>query len=353
MLVATLAVVLGGCGAGGRDTAERSADPPHVSAPATMAPDGSVPWVDEPGAEPEFATLPPQRRPVAPTDVPCAAGQLSARLDRWAPKLLHDDEGRLVGNAGLLGIVDVRNASSAACRLRGEVPVTLRVDGERLNLTYVHRVNEAGRAQTTSMRPGDHATLRLDWSSPFCADARGDQALEIDLPDSGGVLRAAVAHPTQPICPEDVEPHSGSVLSAGVFDEPPRPTGATSPLNRLRVSVRTSHHAVAGRRLHYEAVLRNPTADPIALRPCPGYGQERFSMATAAHDAPVNDRQVYRLNCRPVHAVPPHGRVRFQMVVAVPRALRPGRRFGVTWHLLGPGIDGSDALGGGFTVAVR
>lgn len=353
ILVATLGVVPGGCGAPEPDASDHAVRPPRVSAPATLAPDGSVPWVDEPGARLEFATRPAQRRPVDSSDPPCTAGQLTASLERWAPKLLHDDEGGLVGNAGLLAMVDVRNAGTAACRLRGEVPVTLHVDGDRVDLTYLHRVNDAGRTQTTSMRPGDRASLRLDWSSPFCGDARGDQALEIELPDKGGTVHAGVGHPAQPICPGAVEPHRGSVLAAGVFDEPPRPAGATSPLNRLRVSVHTSHRAIAGRALRYEAVLRNPTGDPIPLSPCPGYGQGRFSLATAADDEPVNDGQVYRLNCRPVHAVPPHGRVRFQMVVRVPQALRSGRRFNVTWQLLGPGVDASESLRDGVTVAVR
>jgi hypothetical protein len=203
------------------------------------------------------------------------------------------------------------------------------------------------------MRPGDRATLGLDWSSPFCGDARGDQSLEIELPHGGGTLRAGVAHAAQPICPGNVEPHRGSVLAAGVFDEPPRPAHASSSLNRLRVSIHTRRPAAAGRRLRYETVLRNPTGDPIALRPCPGYGQERFSPATAAGEEPINDRQVFRLNCRPVHAVPAHGEVRFRMVVRLPQALRAGRRFSVTWELLGPGVDASESLRGGFTVTVR
>jgi hypothetical protein len=353
ILIVALGVLPAGCGVRDQGSSGRSAGPPRVSAPATLAPDGSVPWVDEPGTQREFAARLPQRRRVDPGGEACTADQLTARLERWAPKLLHDDEGNLVGNAGLLAMIDVRNTSGATCLLRGEAPVTLRVDGKRLSLIYVHRVNAAARRQTTSVRPGARATLRLDWSSPFCGDARGDQSLEIELPQSGGTVRARVAHPAQPICPGNVEPHRGSVLAAGVFDEPPRPAQASSPLNRLRVSIHARRPPAAARRMRYETVLRNPTDDPIALRPCPGYRQERFSPATAAHDQPLNDGQVFRLNCRPVHAVPAHGEVRFGMVVWLPKALRAGRRFSVTWELLGPGVDASESLRGGFTVTVR
>jgi hypothetical protein len=137
ILIAALGALLVGCGA----------PAPDVSAPATLSPDGSVPWVDEPGSEAELATPPPRRRPIDPGAPACAARDLSARLPRWAPKLLHDDEGKLVGNAGLLAMVDIRSASTTACTLRGEVPVTLRAGGTRVDLTYVHNVDDAGRDQ--------------------------------------------------------------------------------------------------------------------------------------------------------------------------------------------------------------
>lgn len=321
--------------------------------PATLSADGSVPWGGEHGGEAEFATPPQHRRPVDPGAAPCRARALTARLPRWAPKLLHDDEGKLVGNTGLLGMVDVRNTSTTACTLRGEVPVTLRAGGAPVDMTYVHRVNDAGRNQTTTMRPGDRATLRLDWSSPFCGDAGGRQVLTIDLPQGGGTLRAAVARPGRPICSADGVTLRSSVLAAGVFDEPPRTTELNSPLNRLRVRMHARGQAVAGRTLRYEVVLRNPTARPIALRPCPGYLQERFSLATAAGDEAVDDAQVYRLNCRPVASVPAHGAIRFQMRVEVPDGLRPGRRFSVTWRLLGPRTAGSESLIDELALAVR
>jgi hypothetical protein len=203
------------------------------------------------------------------------------------------------------------------------------------------------------MRPGDHATLRLDWSTPFCADARGHQVLAIDLPQGGGTLRAAVTRPAQPICSADGVTPRSSVLAAGVFDEPPRTTVLGSPLNRLRVRVHAIGPAVAGRVLRYEAVLRNPTGRPIALRPCPGYAQAGFSLATAAGDEAVNDARIYRLNCRPVGAVPAHGRLRFQMRVQVPDRLRPGRRLSVTWGLLAPRLAGSESLRDELTLVVR
>jgi hypothetical protein len=73
------------------------------------------------------------------------------------------------------------------------------------------------------------------------------------------------------------------------------------------------------------------------------YAQKRFSKGDAAGEA-VNDFKLYRLNCRPVRAIPAHGSVRFAMVAEVPSPLEPGRRFSVTWRLLAPAWTRAGAM---------
>jgi haloalkane dehalogenase len=72
-----------------------------------------------------------------------------------------------------------------------------------------------------------------------------------------------------------------------------------------------------GGSITYHVVLGNPTGRAIPLDHCPRYAQERFSIGDATHQA-VNEFKLYRLNCRPVRAIPAHGSVRFAMVAEMP-----------------------------------
>ena len=125
--------------------------PPRVSVPATLLPDGTVPWVNEPAAESEVQAPPPVRQPVDPDAKPCAAAQLSATLPRCRTNIHRDDAGKEIANAGLLGFVEARNTSDRTCSLQGETP--------------------AERCATTRS---------------------GRQVLDLDLPNGGGHLPAHV-----------------------------------------------------------------------------------------------------------------------------------------------------------------
>ena len=113
-----------------------------------------------------------------------------------------------------------------------------------------------------------------------------------------------------------------------------------SPLNPVTARLQPGEAAGPGDAITYHVVLGNPTSRPISLDDCPAYAQERFSAADATHEG-VNDFKLYRLNCRPVRAIPAHGSVCFAMVAEVPSTLEPGRRFGVTWRLRAPRLDPS------------
>lgn len=345
--------VHGGAGIAGVTTTKPV--PPRVSVPATLLADGTVPWVDEPAGESEFALPPPARRPVDQGAKPCTATQLSATLPRWTVHIIRDDAGNEIGNAGLLGFVEVRNTSDRGCTLQGETPAALLVDGRRLDLLYSHAINKEGRMRVTMVPLGEMAALRLDWSTPYCAGPRsGRQVIDLDLPSGGGHLLAPVRDSVWPICTRsELHPEYTSTLSTSGWDEPAKPSPPfDSPLNPVTARLQPGRAAGPGHTITYHVVLSNPTGHPIPLDDCPGYIQERFSRGDATHEA-VNDHQLYRLNCRPVHAIPAHGSVRFAMVVEVPSTLEPGRRFDVTWRLLARGLDPNKShTYGVFSIAV-
>jgi hypothetical protein len=147
-------VALAACGsrAGGAGAPSSPALPPTVSAPATLLPDGTVPWVDEPAGEREFSLPPPARR-VDPNAKPCLAGDLRGELTQWTAP----------GNSGepgvpqreppkLIGYARVANTGQQTCRLHGEVDTRLRDRTGELKIGYSHNVNDEAE-QTQDHRP--------------------------------------------------------------------------------------------------------------------------------------------------------------------------------------------------------
>jgi hypothetical protein len=356
LAAALLLGAVAGLGCGEEEEGERPAPAPPAGA-ATLLPDGTVPWIDEPAAEQELAPPDPNRHRPSPGEAagapPCTAAALAGELARWSRKRQRDDFGKVLGDNGLLGFVRVRNTGRAACRLRGEVPARLLAGGRPLDIATAHGVVAAARARAIALGPGEAAELRLDWSSPFCGEARGRQVLELTLPEAGGRLRAPVRRAAEPPCfARETEPARSSVLASGVFEYPRVATPLSSPLNRLRARVIAGRPVAAGQVLTYHVVLSNPTRRAIALRPCPAYLQERFSLATAGRDDAVNDAALYRLNCAPRRSIAAGGRQRYEMRVQVPAQLRSGRRFSVAWGLRARGLAGGGRLQGGFEVAI-
>lgn len=352
-LLLTTSASLGGCAEGPATTTRPSAGP-SVSAPATRLPDGTIPWVDEPTTAEEFVQQPPARR-VDPHAQPCTAAQLRGVLTRWE-KPSNNDGGGLMVEPGiadasyLIGTVRVTNTGHLSCRLRGESNARLHDDAGEIKIGYSHDVNDEAAALITILPPAGDAKLRLDWSAPFCHRTKGRLALHIDLPEQGGVLIAPVRDTRKPPCsghPDAPTTATGN-LRTSTFTEHHRPLRFDSPLRHLTTAVEPATSARSGEPITFHITLRNPTDRAISLRPCPGYVIERFSRGSANVSA-VNDHQAYRLNCRPVEAVPAEGSVRFEMRVTVPSAMA-GRRLDVGWQMIAPRLG--MPLWEGFDVAV-
>ncbi|WP_216214030.1 hypothetical protein [Amycolatopsis aidingensis] len=348
-------MLLAGCGAGEAGPGSAEPLPPRVSAPATLLPDGTVPWVDEPAGESEFRA-PPRERRTDPDAGPCQAGQLRGELTSWlSPGNTDGGEHTVRAQAGakLIGYAKVTNTGRENCRLRGEVDTRLRDRNGEVPIGYSHAVNREGAQRVTIVPPGKAAELRLDWSGPFCAPVDGPLELAIHLPEDGGELRAPVRTDKTPPCGRGgTGPQSTSHLAASSFDEPARETTPDSPLSVLRATIEPVPAGKAGELVTYHVRLANPTGSAVSLDPCPGYLQERFSLGN--HQvAAVNESELYRLNCRPVTEIPANGSVRFAMGLRIPAELAPGRKLSVSWRLLAPGLAGEPGLRGGFELTVR
>jgi hypothetical protein len=328
-----VSLAIAGCGSRqGAASPGETPIPPRVSAPATLLPDGTVPWVDEKAGEREIQVP----NPVQPgrRDAPaCKAGQLTVSMKDWQQLPTTDSEtGKGIPGAGMIGTVQARNSSGSDCTLQGEVPARLLVEGQVQPLGYSHTVNDAARQRVTPVGTGASAELRLDWSAPYCGSRTGTQQVELTLPHNGGTLRVPVRRPRWPNCTRsELHPELASYLSSGAFDVPGFTPPMNSPLNKLKVKLEPGRPARAGQRYIYRIDVINPTGTAVPLNPCPGYSQERFSMGDADHQA-VNDFTLYRLNCRPVHQVPAHGQIRFEMVTQIPSGIT-GRSFAVTWKM--------------------
>jgi hypothetical protein len=330
-----IALAVSGCGTNAGDGL-----PPRVSAPANLEPDGSVPWVDEPAGLREFEFKPVARPPLEGAP-PCRADQLDGTLERWTRKGSSDGAGTPPvrdGPAGLFGLIEVRNASSSPCAFAGLAGVRLFIAGRPARVRARSAASDEALRRVVPMRPGDRASLRVDWSPPYCG-ARGSQRLEVSLPQDGGTLTVPVVRAATPVCSRvETHPELASVLSTSLFDVPPV-TPPASPLDPLRASVELPPEAAApGGPLRFAVRLRNPTDEPIALDPCPGYMISRFALSTGPEPG-LNDTRLYRLNCRPVETVPAGEAIRFRMQTAIP-ARGPGSDgMQLTWSLLAPGLS--------------
>jgi hypothetical protein len=329
---------LAGCGTAKGDGggSGRTVTPPRprVSAPATLAPDGTVPWVEEPAVDGDFAraTLPP-----APTTGPtCRASQLKGVLDHWIHKSTGGEVNDPVMDASLYGFALLTNTSGKACTLHGIPDVRLSSHGTRVRLD---QGGSKGEDAVVGLPPGGKAHFRLDWGAPFCPDqatAAGPYALVADL-DGTGEVAVRLADPDVPGCAhDDLHPQVRSFLTPGPVEDgdvqPSRP--ATSPLSVLTARAGdVPEHVRPGGTADFTVTLANPTAKAVPLAGRPGFHLDVLCKGAPGTEG-LSTQKVYLLNNRPVHSVPAHGSVRFAVRAKIPAAPAfPGPELDITWRL--------------------
>jgi hypothetical protein len=298
----------------------------------------------------------------------CRHDQLAGRLDKWWKPIPGAGGGGPMGGrvqaplaereaAGghLMGEVDIHNTSGRDCTLQGEVDVRLYSGGAEVPIQYSHHTNDEARQRVVAVPAGGAATLRVDWTGPYCGSAGPPYELLINLPNGGGELRAPVAPADTPTCSHsETHPEITSFLSSGGFSSPAvtdPESEMDSPLRALKASVAGPATGRPGERLAYTVTLTNPGDQPVSLLPCPGYLQEVHSEGDSSAPG-FSGSQLYRLNCRPADHIQPHGELRFEMVVSVPGELRPGRTVHVTWRAVTRQRLPSEALVGVFALQV-
>jgi hypothetical protein len=335
VVVVALVVAAAGCArSGGRD---EGADPPRprVSAPATLNPDGAVPWVDERATEDDFS---PQRTPVPKATGPtCRAADLSADAPPWIHKSTNQEAYNPLLDASLYGYVNLTNHGPAGCTLAGIPAVTLSAQERDLLVP----TDQLGTATPVGLPPGGSASFRLDWSAPYCHPERPD-AMRVELPGGAGVLDLRLTDATVPGCvhqeihPEAVESSlSVSSLQSGAYV--PSTSAGSNPYAGLTAVITGTPATVrAGDRVTFAVTVRNPTAAPVSLLSGrPGFTIGVFCLGTNGETG-VNQTIAYLLNNRAVTAIPAGDAVTFDMVASVPgdRPL-PGPTLTITWRMLG------------------
>lgn len=333
----TLALAVTGCGTvHGTATTMPSTMPARVSAAATLGPDGTVPWVDEPATEADFTTA---VRPAPATGPTCRASQLDATLPRWIHKSTGGEVNDPVMEASMYGFAVLTNTSHTACRLDGLPKVRLASGGVPLDLIQGGSRNDG---PAVGLPPGGKANFRLDWDAPFCPASHGPYTLDAKLPGAGDVA-VRLADPSVPGCArDDTHPDLASSLTPGPIsagDGQPRPP-VVSPLRNL--TARATHlpaRVRPGRSVDFDVTLSNPTGTDVSLAGRPGFTLEVTCTGTNGRQGLSDGFKEYLLNNRPVTRVPAHGSVRFAIRAAVPEASSfPGPQLSITWRMITRGL---------------
>lgn len=364
--VLAVAVVIGGCGAQVAGSGRLAPAPASVSVPAfpaTLNPDGTVPWVSAPAVNPLLTPAPAPPPAVGPT---CTAGQLRGVLPAWVSGQASNDGGMdPLAAASLHGWVNLTNISASPCTLDGVPAVTLMSHGVPV------QVDDArfGTSQAAEVGLPAHGTanFRIDWGAPYCPGQSGPYP---GPPDRGPFsLRAVVdgltldiaVHSTaSPGCTlEDTHPNvtTSSVVTSPIGPgavTPGPPAAKPSPLRALRATAKDYPGRITpGHLLTFVITLANPTNAAVSLTgpPRPGYGIGAYCARTPSRPG-YQFVKKYSLNNRPRPAVPAHGSVRFAMDLAIPAIACPTARLSITWqsvlsgYLQGPHTAFTVALSG-------
>jgi hypothetical protein len=342
--LAALAGTVAGCGtrdgtppAASRPPTVPSSPSAQVPAAATLAPDGTVPWVNEPAGDNDFAT--PTTPPPVPTGPTCKASQLNGTLTHWTHKSTGGEVNDPTMDGSLYGYAVLTNTSHAACHLHGIPTLRLAADGTAVPLGH------SGSRDTDSavgLPPGGKANFRMDWDAPYCPASQGHYTLNADLPGAGDVP-VVLADQTVPGCThDDLHPDLASFLTPGPVSsgdaQPAKPV--TSTLSSLTARAEVARKDISpGQTLDFTVTLSNPTGKEVSLAGRPGFTLDVLCTGTQGREGISNGTKAYLLNNRPVHGVPAHGSVRFAVRAAVPKAPSfPGPKLYITWRMITQGL---------------
>jgi hypothetical protein len=330
-----------------------------VSAPATLLPDGVVPFVDEPADESEFDGTPPSHPAPPPAKGPsCSARQLTGTLSKWISKASNVDSTQGADPtmlASQYGFVVVTNVSKSACTLTGRVDAELVDLAGTVPMDYNNHGDDAFARQVVGVPAGAHASLRLDWSAPFCGTISRPLSVRVSLANGGGSLTAPVTDETVPPCSH---PKNRPGVTGGLFIGTFAPGDVNpealpvSPLAVLRVSVLTHpDHGRAGQPIRYVVSVANPTGSAVVLSGSIGFGEfiaSRGGQGVEPFQYAIN----YRLNRRVITSITANATVRYEVILVVPATMKAGLTMSVNWILKAPWLESKVTPTNGFTIVI-
>jgi hypothetical protein len=258
---------------------------------------GPIAWLNRPLAL--YVAPPPALIPYPTSAPPCRAAQLRVSQGRGG-----------VGLGNELDKLVFTNLGPGPCLLRGYPTISATTaDGARQQLHPRRGGTYFGQLSAADLPVGGHVLLFLATADGVCAGGVRYHDLAFTLPQGGGILTAGSSVSVTDDC----------FLNMSDFGlrqrySQPGPAGAVGTLT-ARAAVPAS--ARAGSTLDFIVTLTNPTAEAVALRPCPGYTMGFYNPRKSVH-------QSYALNCAAAPAIAAHGHERYEMRLHIPGQAAPG-----------------------------
>jgi hypothetical protein len=221
--------------------------------------------------------------------------------------------------------VRLTNRSDRPCTLSGgPTAVTgVRLGGGTTTLTRVAMddgLNLAGPGPA-NLRPGQSGWLTLSYGDGCPALTSGRKAgyRTLFIAVDGGRVRVGFPAVLNLVCG----------LEASRFGAPPPPSpSGRSPLNVLTAAIAVPASLSAGGTASYTVTLRNHSAAPVRLAPCPSY-TEYLGVFSGPGRLPHVARHYY-LNCSAIRQIAAHRSVTFAMRIPVPTGAGQGK---LDWQL--------------------
>jgi hypothetical protein len=302
LLLLAIAMLSSGCG-------RYNPVPPGAS--PSSGPAELVPWVDRPLP----AYVAPSPTPYATSASPCRTTQLRIGGTQTG-----------VGMSQAVLEVSLVNTGPAACLLHGQPQVSgIAASGVRVTLPARQGPTFAGGLVSADIAPGDHGYLDLGTGSACGTGA--DQMkttmyreLAFRLPDRG-MLGSHLTFSAG---------SCGVIVDQLGLPETAEGQPSPGPFARLTARLDAPSSVAAGSVLRYVVSVSNPTAQPIALSPCPAYTEWSSALITLASKVPPG--LTYQLNCDTLTSIPPGATVRYAMELVIPATAPVGAgKFG--WQL--------------------
>lgn len=285
-----------------------------IANPAHCAP--TVPWLNQPAAHNALAAPAGAvgAQPCASADLRITAGVAGAYRGQATQE------------------IRIANTGAAACHLIGFPNVQLLPANESPQTVAASEGAPQLANQRIDLAPGDEAMLLIG-TPGVCEAANKPQRhvsrqLKLALP-GGGVKTLDGVH-VDTLCGRATVMQfqvTHNEAAAGA-----RAAKTAGGLDQLTGSVSAPDDATRGGTLHYTVTLSNPTANAVALSPCPAYTQSLYADGKAADSS-------WRLNCGGAGAqIGPNASVSFEMRAPVPADMAGGI-LKLSWKLQdGPGV---------------